>query len=75
MGCFPLPDIVAVDPDMFKTHFPEWREYCRRNSETAGALTRKESGYLVELAQEVRRCSVRATVLGGKETRVRCAHP
>lgn len=53
MGCFPLPDIVTVDPDIFKTVFPEWPEYCRRFPESAGSLTRMESGYLVELAQEV----------------------
>ncbi|CAM9713837.1 unnamed protein product, partial [Sphacelaria rigidula] len=52
-GCFPLPDIVAIDPDAFKAVFPEWPEYCRRCPEKAGSLTRKESGYLVEIAQEV----------------------
>lgn len=55
MGYFPLPDIVSVDPDVFKTIFPEWPEYCRRCPEHAGSMTRKESGYLVEIAQEVRR--------------------
>lgn len=55
MGYFPLPDIVSVDPDMFKTVFPEWTGYCRHCPESAGTMTRKESGYLVELAQEVRR--------------------
>lgn len=53
-GYFPLPDIVTVDPDLFKTAFPEWAEYVRRCPDTAGSLTRRESGYLVEIAQEVR---------------------
>eukprot|EP00752_Nemacystus_decipiens_P007227 g6468.t1 len=51
-GYFPLPDIVTVDPDEFKTSFPEWPEYVRRCPDTAGELTRRESGYLVEIAQE-----------------------
>lgn len=52
MGYFPLPDIVTVDPDLFKTAFPEWQEYVRRCPDAAGSLTRRESGYLVEIAQE-----------------------
>ncbi|CAM9679919.1 unnamed protein product [Discosporangium mesarthrocarpum] len=52
-GLFPLPDIVIIDPDQFKAEFPEWPGYCRFNQTEAGRLTRKESGYLVELAQEV----------------------
>ncbi|CAN0541055.1 unnamed protein product, partial [Ectocarpus sp. 12 AP-2014] len=52
-GYFPLPDIVTVDPDLFKASFPEWPEYLRRCPDTAGSLTRRESGYLVEIAQEV----------------------
>eukprot|EP00903_Cladosiphon_okamuranus_P008902 g8521.t1 len=51
-GYFPLPDIVTVDPDLFKTALPEWPEYVRRCPDTAGSLTRRESGYLVEIAQE-----------------------
>lgn len=53
MGFFPLPDIVTIDPDNFKMSFPEWPQYLKHCSETAGSLTRKESGYLVEIAQEV----------------------
>ena len=53
MGYFPLPDIVTIDPDLFKTSFPEWPQYLKHRPETAGSLTRKESGYLVEIAQEV----------------------
>ncbi|CAM9995348.1 unnamed protein product [Pylaiella littoralis] len=52
-GYFPLPDIVTVDPDLFKTAFPEWPGYLQNCAETAGSLTRRESGYLVEIAQEV----------------------
>lgn len=54
-GYFPLPDIVTVDPDLFKAAFPEWPEYLRHCPDTAGSLTRRESGYLVEIAQEVGR--------------------
>lgn len=52
-GYFPLPDIVTVDPDLFKASFPEWPGYLRHCPDTAGSLTRRESGYLVEIAQEV----------------------
>lgn len=52
-GYFPLPDIVTVDPDLFKAAFPEWPEYLRHCPDKAGSLTRRESGYLVEIAQEV----------------------
>ncbi|CAM9804924.1 unnamed protein product [Ectocarpus fasciculatus] len=52
-GYFPLPDIVTVDPDLFKASFPEWPEYLRHCPDTAGSLTRRESGYLVEIAQEL----------------------
>jgi Zeta toxin len=26
-GSFPLPDIVQIDPDLFKCGFPEWESY------------------------------------------------
>ncbi|CAM9528062.1 unnamed protein product [Choristocarpus tenellus] len=52
-GLFPLPDIVIIDPDQFKADFPEWPGYCQKNHKQAGRLTRRESGYLVEVAQEV----------------------
>eukprot|EP00992_Anisonema_acinus_P005541 TRINITY_DN18345_c0_g1_i1.p1 TRINITY_DN18345_c0_g1~~TRINITY_DN18345_c0_g1_i1.p1 ORF type:complete len:441 (+),score=71.15 TRINITY_DN18345_c0_g1_i1:62-1384(+) len=51
-GYFPLSDLVQIDPDAFKTAFPEWQGYIDRDPRTAGYHTRKESGYLVEIAQE-----------------------
>ena len=50
-GSLPLSQIVHLDPDMFKTHFPEWQGYLDRD--VRGRLgTRRESGYLVEIAQQ-----------------------
>jgi len=51
-GIFPLHDIVNIDSDVFKTAFPEWPGYVARDPLTAGSQTRRESGYLVEIAQE-----------------------
>ena len=51
-GYFPLPDIVQIDPDRFKEQFPEWEGYLRYNPLKAGSMVHKESGYLVEIAQE-----------------------
>eukprot|EP00656_Telonema_subtile_P009462 TRINITY_DN14446_c0_g1_i2.p1 TRINITY_DN14446_c0_g1~~TRINITY_DN14446_c0_g1_i2.p1 ORF type:complete len:435 (-),score=44.21 TRINITY_DN14446_c0_g1_i2:2-1306(-) len=51
-GYFPLPDWVQLDPDHFKACLPEWPEYVRRDRQSAGRLTQRESGYLVEIAQE-----------------------
>jgi len=51
-GHFPLQDIVQVDPDVFRTAFPEWGGYLRRDPLTAGAHTHREAGYLVELTTE-----------------------
>jgi hypothetical protein len=48
---FPLSDIVQIDPDIFKPALPEWEEYARRDPLTAGFHTRKETGFLVEIAQ------------------------
>mmetsp|Transcript_30474 Transcript_30474/g.90304 ORF Transcript_30474/g.90304 Transcript_30474/m.90304 type:complete len:450 (-) Transcript_30474:110-1459(-) len=50
-GYFPLPDIVTVDPDCFRVELPEWRGYLERDRATAGAMTHRESGYMVEIAQ------------------------
>ena len=50
-GIFPLSDIVQIDPDIFKPALPEWEEYARRDPLTAGFHTRKETGFLVEIAQ------------------------
>ena len=44
--------MVAIDPDIFKSQMPEWPEYTKNASERAGTLWHKESGYLQELAQE-----------------------
>ena len=52
-GFFPIENIVHIDPDHFKYVMPEWREYVLRDSEKAGGLTHKESGYMQEVAQEV----------------------
>ena len=51
-GYFPLSQIVHLDPDMFKTHFPEWQGYLSSAMCEAGSRTRRESGYLVEIAQQ-----------------------
>eukprot|EP01060_Flectonema_neradi_P008400 TRINITY_DN16002_c0_g1_i1.p1 TRINITY_DN16002_c0_g1~~TRINITY_DN16002_c0_g1_i1.p1 ORF type:complete len:462 (+),score=82.14 TRINITY_DN16002_c0_g1_i1:44-1429(+) len=52
-GYFPLPDIVQIDPDRFKERLPEWEGYLHHDPLSAGSMLRKESGYLVEIAQEV----------------------
>ena len=46
-----MENIVAIDPDVFKTSLPEWERYCAVDPLTAGFHTRRESGYLVEIAQ------------------------
>jgi len=51
-GFFPLPDIVHVDPDKFRTELPEWRGYLERDKKSAGSMTHRESGLCVEIAQE-----------------------
>ena len=43
-GVFPLSDIVAVDPDVFRQRLPEWQGYLERDGATAGMLTHKEAG-------------------------------
>mmetsp|Transcript_14177 Transcript_14177/g.30320 ORF Transcript_14177/g.30320 Transcript_14177/m.30320 type:complete len:515 (-) Transcript_14177:337-1881(-) len=52
-GYFPLPDLVQIDPDNFKAAFPEWPGYVTACRKSAGINTRRESGYLVEVAQHV----------------------
>jgi len=52
-GIFPLSNIVQLDPDVFKVALPEWKGYVAHDALSAGLHTRKESGYLVEIAQEV----------------------
>eukprot|EP00050_Salpingoeca_kvevrii_P009904 m.5432 g.5432 ORF g.5432 m.5432 type:complete len:556 (+) comp2513_c0_seq1:125-1792(+) len=43
---FPLENIVRIDPDHFKHLMPEWPEYIARDSDHAGSLTHRESGYI-----------------------------
>ncbi len=52
-GHFPLPDIVQIDPDVFKMSLPEWERFLEHAPYKAGRNTRLESGYMVEMAQEV----------------------
>ena len=49
----PNQNIVHVDPDHFKRLMPEWPGYTAQ-SERAGNFCHRESGYLQEIAQEVR---------------------
>jgi len=51
-GYFPIPDIVHVDPDVFRTELPEWAGYLAHNKAQAGRMTHRESGYSVEIATE-----------------------
>ena len=48
----PLQGVQILDPDMFKASLPEWKGYLRRDPLRAGFHTRRESGYLLEVAQE-----------------------
>jgi len=49
---FQMSDMVHIDPDEFSAQMPEWAGYVRRDWVSAGTYTRKEAGYLVEIAQE-----------------------
>jgi len=51
-GIMPLRNVQTIDPDRFKVVFPEWQGYLKRDPLKAGCHTRRESGYMVELAQE-----------------------
>ena len=51
-GVLPLQGVQILDPDMFKASLPEWRGYLKRDPHRAGFHTRRESGYLLEVAQE-----------------------
>lgn len=51
-GILPLQGVQILDPDMFKAALPEWRGYLARDPLRAGFHTRRESGYLLEVAQE-----------------------
>ena len=50
-GHFQLPNIVQIDPDVFRTRLPEWQGYIQNCFKSAGQRTHKESGYCVEIAQ------------------------
>jgi hypothetical protein len=51
-GIVPLEHVVCIDADSFRTALPEWRGYVARDATSAGARTRREAGYLVEIATE-----------------------
>eukprot|EP00964_Phaeocystis_antarctica_P118555 scaffold82340_cov48-Phaeocystis_antarctica.AAC.4 len=51
------PAANQVDPDHFKRLMPEWSGYTAQ-SERAGNFCHRESGYLQEIAQEVRASSL-----------------
>jgi hypothetical protein len=46
-----MEHLVCIDPDKFKELMPEWPEYVKRESISAGTLTHKESGYIQEIVQ------------------------
>mmetsp|Transcript_21136 Transcript_21136/g.44426 ORF Transcript_21136/g.44426 Transcript_21136/m.44426 type:complete len:623 (-) Transcript_21136:864-2732(-) len=46
---FPLPAFVIVDPDEIRRLLPEYHMYIAENAALAGALTRKEAGYIAEV--------------------------
>ena len=51
-GIVPLQQMQILDPDMFKASLPEWRGLLDLDPLQAGFRTRKESGFLLEIAQE-----------------------
>ncbi len=48
-GLFPLGGFVLIDPDQVRQCLPEFSLYVAQNPLTAGELTRKEAGYVVEI--------------------------
>jgi len=48
-GHFPLTGFVMIDPDQIRQHLPEFSLYVAHDKLTAGELTRKEAGYVVEI--------------------------
>jgi hypothetical protein len=48
-GLFPLTAFVVVDPDEIRRLLPEFHMYIDENPELAGALTRKEAGFIAEI--------------------------
>ena len=49
---FLLEQVVQCDPDVFRAALPEWSEYVQRDPLTAGTLTHRESGLLVDITME-----------------------
>jgi len=49
---FPMVAFVPVDPDLIRRHLPEFEAYVETDPDRAGELTRKESGYIVEILTE-----------------------
>lgn len=71
-GVVPLQGVQILDPDMFKASLPEWSGYLRRDPLMAGFHTRRESGYLLEIAQERALQERRHVWVDGS---LRCASP
>ncbi|KAJ9440964.1 hypothetical protein DIPPA_00440 [Diplonema papillatum] len=51
-GYFPFDQLVRIDADKFREMLPEWEGYLEADLLSAGARTRREAGYCVEIAQE-----------------------
>jgi hypothetical protein len=51
-GLFLVDRLVHCDPDLLRSALPEWPGYVAHDPLTAGALTHREAGLLVELATE-----------------------
>jgi predicted kinase len=49
---FPLHSFVRVDYDAVRKHLPEFELYIQQSPENAGEWTRKEAGYIAELATQ-----------------------
>ena len=43
---------VGVDPDVIRRYLPEFDSYVKESPLQAGEMTRKESGYIVEILTE-----------------------
>jgi predicted kinase len=48
-GSFPLSGFVLIDPDQVRQRLPEFSLLIAQDQLTAGELTRKEAGYVVEI--------------------------
>ena len=51
-GTFLVDKLVHCDPDLLRSALPEWAGYVARDPLTAGTLTHREAGLLVEIATE-----------------------